>query len=271
MSEEVVVACHDLSCGYPAAPVLEHVDLTIRRGEIVTLLGGSGSGKTTLLKTIVGLLDPLAGKVALLDQDIHALRGRDRQHLLRGVGMLFQHDALLASETLFDNVALPLRQHTSLGEPLIAEVVRMKLALVGIEGLEDRLPSEVSGGQRKRSALARAAVLDPAIIFFDEPTSGLDPVAAAGIEELLCDFRDYFGITMVAVTHELESIKRLSDRAVMLGGGRICAEGTVEELSRSEIDEVRDFFARTPARRGAGGPSVLERIEGERAKPAQAS
>ena len=267
---EALVECRDLSCGYRGAPVLEQVDLTIRRGEIVTLLGGSGSGKTTLLKTIIGLLDPLAGSVELLGENIHAVRGNRRRGLLRGVGMLFQHDALLASDSIFDNIALPLRQHTALPEEIIAEVVRMKLALVGIEELQGRLPSEVSGGQRKRAALARAAVLDPQIIFFDEPTSGLDPVAAAGIEQLLCDFRDYFGIAMVAVTHELESIRRLSDRAVMLGGGRICAEGTVDELSRSESDEVRDFFARKARRRGADGPSVLERIVGDHGTGAEA-
>jgi phospholipid/cholesterol/gamma-HCH transport system ATP-binding protein len=157
---------------------------------------------------------------------------------------LFQYGAMFGSRTILENVALPLREHTRLPDAVIREMVRMKLELVDLQDLEERLPSDISGGQRKRAALARAAIMDPEIIFCDEPSAGLDPIVAAGLDLVLRRFQSLFGMSMVVVTHELESIKIVADRVVMLADGAIQAVGTVEELSHSQIPQVRDFFAR---------------------------
>ena len=238
----MLLACTDVSVGYDEQPVLAGVDLVIRRGEIVTLLGGSGCGKTTLLRAITGLLRPLAGTVTLLGEDVYALSDDERRALLRRTGMAFQQDALFSAMSIVDNVALPLRELTRLPETVIAEMARIKLALVGLAGLEHRLPASLSGGQRKRAALARASILDPEIIFCDEPSAGLDPVVAAEIDDTLRQFRDVLGVTVVVVTHELASIRAIADRAIMFGAGRVLAEGTVAELERSSDEGVYGFF-----------------------------
>ncbi|HEY0482275.1 MAG TPA: ATP-binding cassette domain-containing protein [Kofleriaceae bacterium] len=240
---DIVLACRDLAVGYDR-PVLEHIDLSITRGEVVALLGGSGSGKSTLLRTIVGLLPPLAGEVVVLGESMYELPREGRSRLLRRTGTAFQQDALFGSMTLGDNIALPLRELTRLPEPVIAEMVRMRLALVGLAGMEDRMPTEISGGQRKRAALARASILDPELVMCDEPSAGLDPAVAAGIDETLLRFRSALGITLAVVTHELESIRTIADRAVLFAAGTIRAAGTIDELSRSRDPEVFGFFHR---------------------------
>jgi phospholipid/cholesterol/gamma-HCH transport system ATP-binding protein len=245
---DVLVECRDLTVGYDK-PVLEHVDLTITRGEIVALLGGSGCGKSTILRTITGLLPPLAGTVAVLGQDLYALDLEARNQLLRRTGTAFQQDALFGSMTVEDNIALAVRELTSVPDPVIREMVRMKLALVGLPGTEPRFPTSLSGGQRKRVALARACIMDPEIVFCDEPSAGLDPVIAASIDETLDKLRSLLGVTLVIVTHELESIRAIADRAVMFAGGGIVARGTVEELERSRDTTVYNFFHRVAAAR----------------------
>jgi len=240
---EVILECKDLSVGYDK-PILEHVNLTIRRGEIVVLLGGSGCGKSTLLRTIIGLHPPLAGEVVVFGQSMYALPLDERNRLLRRTGTAFQQDALFGSMTVEDNIALPLRELTKLPNPLICEMVRMRLAVVGLPGMEHRMPGQLSGGQRKRAALARASILDPEIMFCDEPSAGLDPVVAAGIDETLLRFRATLGVTLVVVTHELESIRTIADRAVMFAHGGIAAQGTIEELERNTDPEIYGFFHR---------------------------
>jgi phospholipid/cholesterol/gamma-HCH transport system ATP-binding protein len=239
---DVILACRGVSVGYDDKPVLAGIDLEITRGEIVTLLGGSGCGKTTLLRAITGLLPPLAGSVTLLGEDIYALSDDDRRALLRRTGMAFQQDALFSAMTIIDNVALPLRELTRLPETVIAEMARIKLALVGLTGLEHRLPASVSGGQRKRAALARASILDPEVIFCDEPSAGLDPIVAAELDDTLRRFRDVLGVTVVVVTHELASIRAIADRAVMFGDGRVLAAGRVADLEHSSDAGVYNFF-----------------------------
>jgi phospholipid/cholesterol/gamma-HCH transport system ATP-binding protein len=243
---EVLLECRGMSVGYGGAPVLEGIDLEVRRGEIVALLGGSGSGKSTLLKTVTGLLAPIAGEVMLFGEPFHQQDEAGQNAIRRRTGLLFQQDALFGSMSLLDNLALPLRELTHLPEPVIGELARMKLALVGLGGLVDRRPSQMSGGQRRRAGLARASVLDPELVFCDEPSAGLDPVVAAEIDELLLQFRDVLGITLVVVTHHLESIRAIADRAIMLGRGRIIAEGTIDELDRSSDEDVHAFFQRIP-------------------------
>ena len=258
-NDDVVVECRGGSVGYGDELVVRDVDLAVRRGEIVALLGGSGSGKSTLLKAITGLLRPRAGEVRLFGRPLHEVDDEERNALLRRTGMVFQQDALFGSMTVLDNVALPLRELTRLPAPVVQEMARMRLALVGLDGLEDRLPSGISGGQRKRAALARASVLDPEVIFCDEPSAGLDPIVAAGVDETLLRFRDVLHITIVAVTHELESIRTIADRAVMLGEGGILASGTIDELSRSDEPYVHDFFHRVAEERtGKSGDAVAQ-------------
>jgi len=254
---EPLIECTGVSAGYGDVKILEDISLTIERGEIVALLGGSGSGKSTLLRALTGLQPPQTGEVKLFGESLYELEQRERDVLLRRTGMLFQQDALFGSMTIMENVVLPLRELTRLPEAVMAEMARMKLALVGLAGLEDRMPSQLSGGQRKRAALARASVLDPEIIFCDEPSAGLDPVVAAEIDEALKRFRDVFHITIVAVTHELESIKSIADRAIMLGRGTVCAVGTIDELSQSEDPDVYNFFHRLPRDRVYQAPGEL--------------
>jgi phospholipid/cholesterol/gamma-HCH transport system ATP-binding protein len=236
-----LLQCRDVAVGYDA-PVLRHVDLEIAPGEIVALLGGSGCGKSTLLRTVCGLVAPLAGEVRLFGESLYDLAPEARSGVLRRIGVAFQQDALFSSMTIEDNVALPLRELTKLPSAIVREMVHMRLELVGIANLARRMPAHISGGQRKRAALARASILDPEIIFADEPTAGLDPMVAAEIDRTLVAFRDALGSSIVVVSHELESIRATADRAVMLAGGGIAAVGTIDELQHSRETAVFEFF-----------------------------
>jgi phospholipid/cholesterol/gamma-HCH transport system ATP-binding protein len=246
---DLLLECKDLACGYDK-PILEDVSFQIGRGEIVALLGGSGCGKSTLLRTIMGLLPPLSGQVVMHGQPLYELPQEARNILLRETGVAFQQDALFGSMTVGDNVALPLRELTTLPHALIAEMVRMKLGLVGLAGMEQRAPASLSGGQRKRAALARATILDPRLVLCDEPSAGLDPVVAASIDETLLQFRSALGMSLVIVTHEVESIRAIADRGIMFADGRICAAGTIAELLESTDHDVYNFFHRIAAKPG---------------------
>lgn len=243
-----LVECRDLVVGYEGKPILEGVSFEIHPGEIVALLGGSGCGKSTVLRTIVGLLPPLSGEVLLFGEPLYDIPLDERHRLLRRTGTAFQQDALFGSMSIGDNVALPLRELTDLPERIIREMVRMRLALVGLAGMENREPTSLSGGQRKRAALARASILDPEVLFCDEPSAGLDPVVAASLDETLLGFRQALGVTLVVVTHELESIRTIADRAIMFAHGSIAANGTIAELEKSDNDEVYNFFHRVAER-----------------------
>lgn len=205
----------------------------------------------------------MSGDIEVFGQNPRTLEDKQRDSLLRRTGVLFQYGALFGSETVYENVSLPLREHTELPESVIREMVRMRLALVGLEGLEHRLPSEISGGQQKRVALARATIMDPEILFADEPSAGLDPIIAAGLDKMLRQMQDLLDMTMVVVTHELESIRLIADRVVMLKDGQIKAVGRVEELEDSDDPEVSDFFGRKPPSyvRDGGFKSVLDALE----------
>jgi phospholipid/cholesterol/gamma-HCH transport system ATP-binding protein len=259
MSGDILLECKDVVVGYDGKPLLEGVNFTIHKGEIVVLLGGSGCGKSTMLRAITGLLPTISGEVRLFGESLYDLPIDDRNILLRRTGTGFQQDALFGSMTIGDNVALPLRELTKLPDPIICEMVRIRLAAVGLAGFEKRSAASLSGGQRKRAALARATVLDPEIVFCDEPSAGLDPVIAAGIDQTLLQFRDALGGSLVVVTHELESIRTIADRALMFAHGGIHAAGTIDELADSNDDEVYSFFHRIadkPAGQG-DGPSTL--------------
>jgi phospholipid/cholesterol/gamma-HCH transport system ATP-binding protein len=247
---------------YGERTILDGVDLAVRRGEVRVILGGSGSGKSTLLKNVIGLLTPAAGRVEVLGQRLLELEGPARVALLRRIGVLFQYGALLGSITVGENVALPLREHSDLPAEVIAEMVRIKLAAVELSHAEHLLPSELSGGMRKRAALARALALDPELLFCDEPSAGLDPLTSAELDELLLRLRDRYGVAIVVVTHELLSIQRIADRAIMLSRGKIIADGTLDEVRATKHPEIQAFFERTAAGELRGPPSALEVLRG---------
>jgi len=241
VSGDAILQCIDLELGYDV-PILHGVNFEIGRGEIVALLGASGSGKSTLLRSLCGLLRPLRGEVRMFGESLYDCPEDRRNALLRRMGFAFQADALFSSLTVEDNVALPLRELTSLPPAVIGEMVRMRLELVGIGELSQRVRAQMSGGQRKRASLARASILDPELILCDEPTAGLDPVVAAEIDDTLVQFRKVLGSTLVVVSHELASIRATADRAIMLAKGSVVADGTLEELTHSRHEAVHQFF-----------------------------
>jgi phospholipid/cholesterol/gamma-HCH transport system ATP-binding protein len=238
---DVILECVDIAVGY-GKPILENVNIQIGSGEIVALLGASGCGKSTLLRTLCGLLPPLSGEIRLFGESLYDLHEEARANLVRRLGFAFQNDALFSSMTIEENVALPLRELTRLPDTVIREMVRMRLELVGIPDLAKRYRAQISGGQKKRAALARASILDPVLILCDEPTAGLDPVVAADVDNTLTQFRDTLGSTIIVVSHELASIRATANRAVMLANGGVAAEGTLDELVHSKNETVYEFF-----------------------------
>ncbi len=241
---DVVVEVRGLTVRYGSNTVLKHVEMTVHQGEIRVILGGSGSGKTTLFKGILGLTDVAAGHVAILGQKTQNLPEKQRDRLMQRIGVLFQNGALFGSLTVGENVALPLREHRRLPEGAIAELVRMKLAQVDLGHAENLYPSELSGGMRKRAGLARALALDPEILFCDEPSAGLDPLTSADLDRLILTLRDRLKMTVVIVTHELASIKAVADSLLMIGGGKVIAEGPMAKVRAQGIAAVDEFFAR---------------------------
>ncbi len=215
--------------------VLDHVCLDVQPGETMVIMGGSGCGKSTLLRHMIGSMWPEEGHVELLGHDLSALDEDGLDALRKQFGILFQSGALFNSMTLGENVALPLREHTDLDEPTIEIIVRIKLELVGLREAVDHMPSELSGGMKKRAGLARAIALDPKVLFYDEPSAGLDPITSAEIDHLIMDLSGRLGVTSVVVTHEMESAFRIADRMAMLDRGRIVHVGP-----RAQFEALRD-------------------------------
>jgi phospholipid/cholesterol/gamma-HCH transport system ATP-binding protein len=255
-----IIEIKNVSVAYGEHRVLDNVSMSVLPREIHVILGPSGCGKTTLLKTMVGLLSPASGSVRLFGRELSDLDSRETVELLKRAGILFQNGALLGSLTVAENVALPLEMHTSLSPDLIREIVLLKLSQVGLSHAAPLLPEELSGGMRKRAALARALVLDPPLLFCDEPSAGLDPVTAAGLDELLLSLRAKLSITIVVVTHELASIRKIADNIVFLYLGKVLYEGPLTSAERFTSGPVFDFFMRkdsTPAAAAAAGASLF--------------
>lgn len=240
------VQVESLVARYGDRTVLDGVSLNARRGEITVILGSSGCGKTTLLRHIVGLLTPASGRVLINGRDIHRASEEEQEAILRHIGMSFQGGALFNSMTLEDNVALPLIEHTKADPETARMLARMKLALVGLERAARLLPSQLSGGMKKRAAVARALALDPDLLLFDELSAGLDPITARGLDELVLSLRDQFDVAILVVTHELSSIQMIADRAMMLDAGKVLASGTLAEVRNTEHPQIRAFFDRKP-------------------------
>ncbi len=234
----------DLVVKYGDNTVLSNVTATFASSEIRVILGTSGCGKTTLLKSMIGLLRPASGTVRLFGQTLGDIDAPETVVLLRRIGVLFQNGAMLGSLTTAENVALPLDMHTSLPASIIKDIVQNKLAQVGLPKAGHLYPSELSGGMRKRAALARALALEPPLVFCDEPSAGLDPVTSAGLDELLLSLRESLGITLVVVTHELASIDRIADNIVFLHKGSVLFEGKLSEAKEQRSGAIFDFFRR---------------------------
>jgi phospholipid/cholesterol/gamma-HCH transport system ATP-binding protein len=239
----VVVELRGVTKSFHGQPVLRGVDLTIRRGEAFTILGGSGVGKSVCLKLVIGLLQADAGRVSVLGQDVSRFRESQWIPVRRRCGMVFQSSALFDSLSVYENVAYPLREHLSPPESELALRVRACLEAVGLEGVEALLPDELSGGMRKRVAVARAIALEPELVLYDEPTTGLDPANARRIGELIRELGRRLCVTSVVVTHDLELCSAVSDRFGLLKDGRIAFEGAVAELRATGNADVRDFLA----------------------------
>lgn len=238
-----VIEVSHVSTRFGPAVVHDDVSLTVVRGEVFAIAGGNGCGKSTLLREIIGLLTPTAGSISLLGINSRELESSNGYSVHRRFGVMFQHGALFSSMTLAENVAVPLREHTSLSAGLIRDIVALKIALVGLPpNSAVKFPSELSGGMRRRAALARAIVMDPELLFLDEPTAGLDPMIAAGFDDLVLDLKRLLGLTVVMVTHDLDSLWRIADRVAVLGEGRVLGMGTMEELAASDDPAIRNYF-----------------------------
>ena len=247
MERKAVIQVKDLVAKYGEDIILDRVTFDVHVGEIFAVLGGSGSGKSTLLKHLIGLLRPYSGKVLIDGDDIANCDEKKRQQILRKIGVLYQSSALFGSMTLGENVGLPIAEYTDLPRKSVYSLVRMKLNLVHLEGYENHLPSELSGGMKKRAGLARAMALNPKILFFDEPSAGLDPVTSAELDNLIINLNKNLRTTMVIVTHELQSIFAVAHRVIMLHRSNrgIIAEGDPNYLrDHSRNPFVKQFFNR---------------------------
>jgi len=243
---EPVISVRDVVVSYNGRRVLDGINLDISRGETMVLLGGSGSGKSTLLRQIIGLERPQSGRILVNGVDLANCRPEDLKKLRRSIGVAFQNAALFNSMSVEDNVALPLREHTRLEESTIRLMTWMKLAVVGLAEFGKLSPQALSGGMKKRAAVARALSLDPEILVFDEPSAGLDPIVAAELDELILGLKRAFNMTVVVVTHEMASAFRIADRMAMLYKGSLIAVGTKAELQSNSHPRIRQFFDRVP-------------------------
>jgi len=251
-----IISVRNLTAGYGDEIIVRNVSFEVLEGEVFAILGRSGCGKTTLFKALIGLLEPEGGEVIIDGDKVLPVSEGGSEGVLRKIGVLFQSGALFSSMTVAENVALPMKQYTTLPQSTIEQMVLMKLATVGLAGNERMLPSELSGGMQKRAALARAMALDPKILFFDEPSSGLDPVTSAALDRTVLRIKETLGTTIVVVTHELESIFTIADRVILLDRSEknIVAQGHPLELKEQSGDpRVRDFFNRSASQENHTG------------------
>jgi phospholipid/cholesterol/gamma-HCH transport system ATP-binding protein len=259
-----VISVVNLHVGYDEREILHGISFEVQHGETLVILGVSGSGKSTLLRTLIGLEKPGSGEVWIKDVNIARASQREMDEIRKKMGVSFQGGALFGSMTVGENVALPLREHTRLEESTIEIMVRIKLEQVGLASFEDYMPSQLSGGMRKRAAVARALAMDPDILLFDEPSAGLDPIIAAGIDELILELKKAYSITIVVVTHELASAFLIADRMLLIDRGSIIAIGAREEIAASSNPRVRQFLDRVPEPQVEDELNYLQMLAGDR-------
>lgn len=246
MSDVPAIEVEGLSKSYGDLQVLNDLSFSLERGKVYALMGPSGCGKSTLLRHLIGVETPDAGTVLIDGRNIHTSDAKQQRAARKTFGVLFQSAALLNGLTVAENVALPIRQHTDLDNETIDTMVRLKLEVVGMADAADKHPYEISGGMKKRAGLARAIAMDPAIVFYDEPSAGLDPVMIGVIDKLIRDLTDKLGITSVVITHELPSVYRIADEAMLMFRGKFAFRGTTEEFKKSQNPVVRQFIDGTP-------------------------
>jgi phospholipid/cholesterol/gamma-HCH transport system ATP-binding protein len=242
MSVQGIIELKDVHKVFNGLLVHRGINLSIKEGEIVSLIGSSGSGKTVLLKEVIGLLRPDKGAIFVMGRNVAALNEKSLLEIRKNVGLVFQGSALFDSLTVFDNIAYPLREHLRLGKKEIRERVAETLHLVGLDGVEGKMPAELSGGMKKRVAVARAIATNPKIMLYDEPNTGVDPINARKINELILGLREKLGVTSMVVTHDMQSVKMVTDRIAMLYDGKIVAEGTWKNFEESEDPFIREFM-----------------------------
>ena len=265
-SPENVIEVRDLYMHYGDRAVLSGINLDIRAGEIMVIMGGSGSGKTTLMRNLLGLNKPTSGSIHIFGKDITRITSREMYAIRRKIGVAFQGGALLGSMSVAENIELPLKHHTKLDENTMRIMSRMKLEVVNLAGFENLMPSELSGGMLKRAALARSIIMDPSLLFFDEPSAGLDPVVSAELDELILRLKAAMKVTIVVVTHELESAFKIADRITVLGQGHVLMTGTVDEVQNSDYEVIQDMIIRRPMDEAINAEEYLARLTADRSQ-----
>jgi phospholipid/cholesterol/gamma-HCH transport system ATP-binding protein len=263
LGSEPMISLRELHVCYGDKEILHGISFDVMRSETLVILGGSGSGKSTLLRTLVGLEKPSSGECWIKGKNIASLSRTEMDEIRKKMGMSFQGGALFGSMTVGANVALPLQEHTKLENSTIEIILRLKLEQVGLEGFEYYKPSQLSGGMKKRAAVARAMAMDPEILFFDEPSAGLDPIIAAGIDELILELKRAFRMTIVVVTHELASAFLIADRMVLIDRGNVVAIGTTAEMRSSTQSRVRQFMDRVAEPEVSGELDYLQMLTEE--------
>jgi phospholipid/cholesterol/gamma-HCH transport system ATP-binding protein len=252
-SGEPIIQVRGLVNQFGEHVVHDGLNLDVRKGEILGIVGGSGTGKSVLLRSIVGLVRPVAGTIKVFGQILRDLNDDERRALERRWGVLFQEGALFSALSVRQNVEVALREHIRLSQPLMDELAALKLSMVGLESeAASKFPSELSGGMKKRAGLARALILDPEIVFLDEPTAGLDPIGAAALDELVRTLRDALGLTVFLVTHDLDTLHAVCDRIAVLAEKRVLVTGTIEDMLHYDHPWVKEYF-RGPRARAALG------------------
>jgi phospholipid/cholesterol/gamma-HCH transport system ATP-binding protein len=259
-----VVEVDHLDFFFGPRQVLYDINLNVRAGEIMVIMGGSGSGKTTLLRHLVGLMPPQANKVKLLDRDLGSLKPGELLDLKRRIGVAFQFGALFSSMTVAENVKLPLRELTDLEEKTMDIMANLKLEVVNLSGFGDLMPSALSGGMVKRASIARAIVMDPKLLFLDEPSSGLDPVVSSALDDLILKLREAMDISVVVVTHDTESAFKIADRITILDQGHILATERVEQIRNSTNERVQNLLNRRSVEQVIDAAEYLRRLTGEK-------
>ena len=260
-----VIEVEELVTHYGDRIILQGVSMEVLENEIMVIMGGSGSGKTTLLRHLMALETHTSGTMKILGKDIDQLTAMEMFDLRKKLGVAFQGGALFSSMTVGENIMLPLNEHTDLDPTTMEIMTRMKLEVVSLAGFEDLMPSELSGGMIKRAAFARAIIMDPKILFCDEPSAGLDPVVASALDDLILDMRDAMGMSIVVVTHELESAFKIADRLTILDKGKILMIGTVDEVKKSKSERVQNLLNRVPEDDTIDPEEYLGRLTGETA------
>lgn len=259
---QTIINIENLVTHYGDKKILNSINMSVSKGEIMVIMGGSGSGKSTLLRYMLGLNKPTSGKIELLGKDITKMTANELHAMKKKIGVSFQGGALFGSMTVSENIQVPLVEHANLDINTMRIMSQMKLEVVNLAGFEDLMPSQLSGGMIKRAALARAIVLDPQLLFFDEPSAGLDPVVSAELDELILRLRNAMNMTIVVVTHELDSAFKIADKITILDRGDILMCGTVDEVKNSDNERIYNLLHRKPRRDTVNVDEYLQRLTG---------